>query len=160
MLYTWNVCNIVNQLYVKQTNKQTKTHFKQKVLSWITALSWQRGLHNSVKLWAMLCRAIQDGWVIAESSDKTWSTGGGSTPVYLLWEPHEPYKRLEKYDTERWTPQVWRCPLCYWGREEEITNSPRMNEAAGPMWIGCLVVGASGDESKIWCCKEQHCIRT
>ena len=23
----------------------------------------------------MLCRATQDGWVIAESSDKTWSTG-------------------------------------------------------------------------------------
>ena len=23
----------------------------------------------------MLCRTTQDGWVIAESSDKTWSTG-------------------------------------------------------------------------------------
>ena len=40
---------------------------------WITALSWWRGLHNSVKI-----RAIPDGRVIAESSDKTWSTGGGN----------------------------------------------------------------------------------
>ena len=44
--------------------------------SWTTALSWWRGLW--MKLWAMLCRATQDGWVIAESSDKTWSTGGGN----------------------------------------------------------------------------------
>ena len=29
--------------------------------SWITALSWQRGLHNLMKLWAMPCRATQNG---------------------------------------------------------------------------------------------------
>ena len=47
-------------------------------LSWITALSWRRGLHNSVKLWAMWCRAPQDGRVIVESSDKMWPTGRGN----------------------------------------------------------------------------------
>ena len=26
----------------------------------------------------MLCRATQDGWVMAESSDKMWSTGEGN----------------------------------------------------------------------------------
>ena len=26
----------------------------------------------------MLCRATQDGWVMAESSDKTWFTGEGN----------------------------------------------------------------------------------
>ena len=45
--------------------------------SWITALSRQRGLCNSMKLWTILCRATQDGWVTVKSSDKTWSTGGG-----------------------------------------------------------------------------------
>ena len=30
---------------------------------------------NSMKPWARPCRATQDGWVIVESSDKTWSTG-------------------------------------------------------------------------------------
>ena len=29
--------------------------------TWITILSWWRVLHNSVKLWAMPCRANQDG---------------------------------------------------------------------------------------------------
>jgi len=36
------------------------------------------GLHNSLKLRVMLCRATQDGCVILESFDKTWSTGGGN----------------------------------------------------------------------------------
>ena len=31
-----------------------------------------------MKLWAMLCMATQDGWVMVESSDKTWSTGEGN----------------------------------------------------------------------------------
>ena len=34
----------------------------------------------------MLCRATQDGWVMVESSDKTWSIGEGiglPTPVFL-----------------------------------------------------------------------------
>ena len=26
----------------------------------------------------MLCRAIQDGWILLEGSDKTWSTGEGN----------------------------------------------------------------------------------
>ena len=35
-------------------------------------------LSNSMKLWAMLCRATKDGWIMVESSDKTWSTGEGN----------------------------------------------------------------------------------
>ena len=45
--------------------------------SWITALSRQRGLCNSMKLWTIPCRATQDGWVTVKSSDKTWSNGRG-----------------------------------------------------------------------------------
>ena len=41
-----------------------------------------------------------------------------------------------------------------------IVNSLRMNQVAGPKWICCSVVGVSGDESKIRCCKEQYCIGT
>ena len=46
-------------------------------LSWIIALSWQRGLCNSIKLWAMRCRATQVRWLIAKSSDQTWPTREG-----------------------------------------------------------------------------------
>ena len=32
-------------------------------------------LSNAIKLWDTPYRATQDGWVMVESSDKTWSTG-------------------------------------------------------------------------------------
>ena len=35
-------------------------------------------LSNSIKLWAMPCRATQDRWVMVESSDNMWSTGEGN----------------------------------------------------------------------------------
>ena len=47
-------------------------------LLWITALSWQRGLSNSVKLRAFLYRATQVEQVIVKSSDQTWSARGGN----------------------------------------------------------------------------------
>ena len=45
-----------------------------------------------------------------------------------------------------------RCKGVQYAAGEEqrrITNSPRMNEVAGPKQIGCTVVDVSGDESKI-----------
>ena len=78
--------------------------------SWITALSWQRGLHNSMKLWAMPYRATQEGCVIVESS-KMWSTGGGNgkslkysclknpmnmNSVLWPWASFTPYQTLKK----------------------------------------------------------------
>ena len=41
-------------------------------------ITWTQTLPNSMKLWTMLCRATQDGWVMVESSDKSWSTGEGN----------------------------------------------------------------------------------
>ena len=41
-----------------------------------------KGLVNSVKLWPMLCRTTQDGWLIVKRSDKTWSTGGGNGNLF------------------------------------------------------------------------------
>ena len=40
-----------------------------KLITWITKFS------NSMKLWAMHCKVTQDGRVMVESSNKTWSTG-------------------------------------------------------------------------------------
>ena len=39
---------------------------------------WTTVLSNSMKLWAMPCRAPEEGWVMVESSDKMWSTGEGN----------------------------------------------------------------------------------
>ena len=75
------------------------------VTSWITALSWWWGLHNSMKLWARLHRVIQDGRVPVKSSDKPWSTGeGNSNP---LW-----YSCLEN-QTGNPTPKFWYVCLSF-----------------------------------------------
>ena len=40
----------------------------------------------------------------------------------LQWDkqaPHEHYEKAKRYDTERWTLHVARCPLCYWRRLEK-----------------------------------------
>ena len=48
-----------------------------------------------MKLWAMPCKATQDGRVMMESSDKMWSAGeGNGKPLqFLPWEPHEQYEK-------------------------------------------------------------------
>ena len=42
-----------------------------------------------------------------------------SLPSEPQWEPHEQYEKAERYDTERWTPQVGRCPIRYRRRVEK-----------------------------------------
>ena len=133
-------------------------------LSWITTLSWWRGLHNSMKLWAMPCRAIQDRWVIVKSSDKTWSSGGGNgkPPQYICHENPTNYIKREKDVTLKDEPQYGLEGVQYASSEEQrtTTNSSRKNEAAGSKWKQNSVSDVSGDESKTQCCKEQYCIGT
>ena len=52
--------------------RQSENHNHRKLTKLITQIM---ALSNSMKLWAMPCRATQEGWVMVESYDKTWSTG-------------------------------------------------------------------------------------
>ena len=87
-------------------------------LSCITGLSWWRGLYNSVKL----RHAVQGhpGWT--GHSEEFWQNvvhrrrKWQPTPVFLPQEPHEQYEKAKRYDIERWTPQIGRCTICFWGR--------------------------------------------
>ena len=79
-------------IFIQQRADRMKTTIRKltKLITWITAMS------NSVKLWAMLCRACQDGWVMVDSSDKTWSTGeenGKSLQYSCLENPMNSMKR-------------------------------------------------------------------
>ena len=55
--------------------RQNANHNHRKLTKLIT---WTKALSSSMKLWAMPFRATQDGWVMVESSDKTWSMGEGN----------------------------------------------------------------------------------
>ena len=56
--------------------RQTENHNHRKLTNLII---WTTVLSNSMKLWAMLCRATQDKRVMLESSEKMWSTGEGTS---------------------------------------------------------------------------------
>ena len=61
-------------------------------------------MSNSMKLWAMPCRATQDGRDMVESSDKMWSTGEGnskSLQYSCLENPMNSMKKQKRQDTER-----------------------------------------------------------
>ena len=66
--------------------------------------------------------ATQDGWVMVERSDRMWSTGeGNGKPLEYscLGNPMNSMKRQNDKDTERGTPQISRCPICYWRSAEK-----------------------------------------
>ena len=78
-------------------------------------ITWTTAFSNSMKLWAMPYRATQDGQVMVENSDKMWSTGeenGKPLQYSCLENPMNSMKMAKRKDTERWTPQVSRCPIC------------------------------------------------
>ena len=62
-----------------------------------------------MKLWAMLCRATQDGQVIVESSDKMWSTGEGNGKLLqysCLQNPMNSMKRQKDMTLEDELPRL------------------------------------------------------
>jgi len=94
--------------------RQNENHNHRKLTKLIT---WATTLPNSMKLWAMPCRATQNGQVMMESSDKMCSTGKGNCKP--LQHAAEQYERTKRYDPERWCFQVSRCPICYRKRGEK-----------------------------------------
>ena len=63
-------------------------------------------------------------------------------------------RKAKRYDTERWTPKVSRCSICYW------RNNSRTTEEMAPTQKQCPVLDVTGDGRKAWCDKELYCIRT
>ena len=94
--------------------RQTENHNHRKLTNLIT---WTQPCLTQWNHEPMLCRATQDGWIMVENSEKNvvhWRREWQVTSVFLPWEPHEQYEKGKSYDTEGWTPQVGRCPICYW----------------------------------------------
>ena len=93
------------------------------------------GLCNSMKLSAMPGRATQNGWDIVESSEKTWSTGGGNDkPLYYFCSenPMNSIKR-QKDMTPKDKPPSWKVSNILLGKSRgQLYYSARKNEVARP----------------------------
>ena len=96
--------------------RQNENHNHRKLTKLIT---WTTAVSSSMKLWAMPCRATRDRQVMAESYDKMQSTeeAKGKQLQYSCLE--NPMNDMKRHDTERWTPQVSMCPICYWRKVEK-----------------------------------------
>ena len=94
-------------------------------------------------------RATQDGWVMVESSDKTWSTGeGNGKPLQYSWleNPMNSMKR-QKYMTLK--DELTRSVGAQYATGEEWRNDSRKNEESEPKRKQWLVVDVTGDGSKV-----------
>ena len=85
----------------------------------------------------MSCRATQDGQVMVESSDKTWSTRGGNGKP-LQYSCRKKHKNIMKRQEDvTWKDERSRSEgvPCASGEEQRATtNSFRKNEEVGPKW--------------------------
>ena len=80
-------------------NRQNGNHNYRKLtkpIPWITALS------NSMKRWAMPCRATQDGGVMVESSDKMWFTGEGMANHFSILALRIPWRVWQGKNIWHW----------------------------------------------------------
>ena len=97
----------------------------------------------------MPCRVTGNGWVMAESSDKTWSTGegNGKTLQYSCLEnPMNCMKRRKDMTLEDKLP---RLVGAQYATGEEWRNNSRKNEETEPKQKQHLVVDVMGDGSKV-----------
>ena len=111
----------------------------------------------------MPCRATQGGQVTVKSSDKTWSTGwgNGKSLQYSYQEnPVDSMKRQKDMTPEDKPPSLEGVQCANGEERRAIMNSSKKSEVVGPKWKQHSVVDVSGDESKVWCYKEQSCIGT
>ena len=122
-------------------------------------MTWTTALSNSMKLWAMPCRATQDGWIMGGEFWQNlvhWRREWQTTSIFLLWEPCEQYEKAKRWDTERWTP---RSVGAQYAARDQWRNNSRKNEETEPKWKQLPAVDVTGDTGKVQCHKDQYCVR-
>ena len=143
--------NLIHQ----RANRMNHSHRKlPNLITWTTALS------NSVKLWAMLCRATQDGWVMVESSDKTWSTGEGNGKPLQYSCLENPMNSMKRQKDRKLKDELPRSVGAQYATGDQWRTNSRKNEEMEPKQKQHPAVDLTGDASKVWCYKEQCCIGT
>ena len=126
-------------------------HQKNWLITWTTALS------NSMKLWAMLCRATQDGWVMVESSDKMWSTGeGNGKPLQYscLENPMNSMKMQKDMTLKKKHRVIWLWSIClYSDRKQCVSSLVCRNPPGESCWHGYCDSAGMEYSLRLWISK-------
>ena len=108
----------------------------------------------------MLSRAIQDGRVMVESSDKTWSTGEGNGKSLQYSYLENPINSMKKQKDITLKDELPRSVGAQYATGDKGRNNSRNNDEIQPKQKQQPVVNVTGDGSKVQCCTEKYCIRT
>ena len=108
----------------------------------------------------MLCGATQDGRVMVERSDRTWSTGEGNGKPLQYSCLENPMNSMKRQKDRTLKDELPRSVGAQCATGEEWRNNSRKNEETEPKQKQHTVVDVTGDRSKVQCCKEQYCIGT
>ena len=107
----------------------------------------------------MPCRATQDGRVMVESSDKTWSTGEGKGKPLQYSCLENPMKSMKRQKDRTLKDVLPRLVGAQYAIGDQWRNNSRKNEEMESKQKH-PVVDVTGDGSKVQCWKEQYCIGT
>ena len=108
----------------------------------------------------MPCGATQDGRVMAESSDKIWSTGEGNGKPLQYSCLENPMNSMKGQKDRTLKDELPRSVGAQYATGDQWRNNSRKNEETEPKKQHHLVVDVTGDGSKVQCCKKQYCIGT
>ena len=107
-----------------------------------------------------MCRTTQDGRIMVESSDETWSSGegNGKLPQYSYLE--NPMNSMKRQKDRILKDELPRSVGTQYATGDQWRNNSRKNEEMEPKQKQHPVVDVIGDGSKVRCCKEQYYIGT
>ena len=108
----------------------------------------------------MPCSATQDGWIMVESSDKTWSTRerNGKPLQYSCLE--NPMNSMKRQNDRILKEELPRSVGTQYATGDQWRNNSRKNKGMEPKQKQYPAMDVTCDRSKVWCCKEQYCIGT
>ena len=104
--------------------------------------------------------ATQDGWIMVESSDKTWSTGEGNGKPLQYSCLENPMNSMKRQKDRTLKDEFPRSVGAQYATGDQWRNNSRRNEGMEPKQKQHPVVNGIGDGSRVQCCKEQYCIGT
>ena len=96
----------------------------------------------------MLCRATQDGWVMVESSNKTWSTGEGNVRPLQYSCLENPMNSMKRQKDRTLKGELPRSVGAQYATGDQWRKNSRKNEETEPKQQH-LVVDVTGDGSKV-----------
>ena len=97
----------------------------------------------------MPCRASQDGRVMVESSDKTWSTGEGNGKPLQYSCLENPMNSMKGQKDGTLKDELPRSVGAQYATRDQWRNNSRKNEGMQPKQKQHPVVHETGDGSKV-----------